>query len=561
MSQTCNSHHVTIQGRNEQGEMTLSDTELIWTNSNPKRGQRTREVIKTENIIRHSVNKRTADKFLWKVEFNSGKPSDFVFSFTGPEKEREREFFKNKLSGLLKRRNQQKNHHDLKSRKRKAEVLSEEDIQHRAAILAGKRNIKEIHNALISKNILNEAEFWDAYQNDLSAEKGSVSHLSVGMINTNLTDHEATAELSDTKKFKLNASVIQQIFVKYPSVRREYQQNVPHKIDELTFWNRYFRAQFYHREGSTAALNNDAVILSRIQADEDRVTRAAPLGNPQNPALNLFANEADEYWADEDREDDRLRDCLPLIRKTNFHGTSVLSKHSAIPPLTECTRKDSFVDDLVKNKSDLEQKQIVDYRKTQIIPTEEERGKMISKDIVITDLQTTQKSDFSHLDLQPKRSTYEEMASMQGGRANPQKAGVQPTPFSVLTKRWVEAREDPKRKEIPFVHEDVSKQVVAVINGPVKGNKATNTVGPNTKAEIIEECRRTNEYLRHFWGCFPLNDVLSKEKAKALKKTLESQEEKIKKLRCQSNQSAMLQAIQDVILRAFEVAKQNGLED
>ena len=52
--------------------------------------------------------------FLFLFSLFLGRTTDFVFAFTGPNRAGERELFKNKLIGLLKKRNQQNDQSDLK---------------------------------------------------------------------------------------------------------------------------------------------------------------------------------------------------------------------------------------------------------------------------------------------------------------------------------------------------------------------------------------------------------------------------------------------------------------
>lgn len=127
--------------------------------------------------------------------------------------------------------------------------LSSDEIQARKSLLARERELAALHKDLVLGGILSEVEFWESRKYLLESEMFKNSQKK-GISSSSLSSFQTTAQGSDLT-LKLDSAQIRQIFLEYPSVKRAYEDNVPHKMESQKFWSNFVVSKYFHRSRGT----------------------------------------------------------------------------------------------------------------------------------------------------------------------------------------------------------------------------------------------------------------------------------------------------------------------
>lgn len=205
-----------------------------------------------------------------------------------------------------------------------------------------------LHRELVGGGVVGEEEFWSLHErhSDTTVRRqvvGFSSLLDAGL-------EKEVDQRTRREKYILKPEIAQQILAERPSVRRAYIENVPEKMSEAQFWNKYFswrqrqvekqrveelnattfqtimQDQEKDKEEDTLELQEDFDLRQKVALSRLRLV---------DPQVNLASNEGDELhhgWGL--RESERIitattdSGSLPTASTfagdVNWHGSVVL---------------------------------------------------------------------------------------------------------------------------------------------------------------------------------------------------------------------------------------------
>ncbi|PSC72434.1 putative RNA polymerase II transcription factor B subunit 1-1 [Micractinium conductrix] len=181
----------------------------------------------------------------------------------------------------------------------------------RAALFQADPDLKQLHQSLVEAGILGEAEFWGARQELVRGGGGGGARLRqrAGLPSAMLADVKPSAD-GQTEKvhFQLTPQIIQQIFTERPEVHRAYLAHVPHTLDEKAFWTRYFKQQYKKMarrrrqglpvDGRHDDDDDDELFLPfKKQLQEQERERAQAAMSRVDPTVNMAADAGEHFSA------------------------------------------------------------------------------------------------------------------------------------------------------------------------------------------------------------------------------------------------------------------------
>lgn len=217
--------------------------------------------------------------------------SSTTFHFAQPEGQarqvRERDSVKEMLQQLLP--------------KFKKKVNKELEERHR--MLKDNPGLLQLYKDLVITQIMKPEEFWEQHApvNGLRAAGSGVPNLQVqsqsqgssqgrqdvGVSGSFLSDIKPQADGANGIKYNLTVDVINSIFKTYPAVKKKHFENVPSKMSEQDFWNRFFQSHYFHRDRIHGQGVKD--IFTECAKDDDRAIRAQLTSGVSDRFANIAA--------------------------------------------------------------------------------------------------------------------------------------------------------------------------------------------------------------------------------------------------------------------------------
>jgi len=188
--------------------------------------------------------------------------------------------------------------------------------------------------------------------------KNDISTQSVGVSAAFLADVKPQVDGCNGIKYNITSEIIEAIFNTYPAVKRKHFENVPHKLSEQEFWQRFFQSHYFHRDRNTS---NKDFFNDCAKNDEKDIERALRKGIAV-PFVDLstFEDEViDGVFSSVNNSDDinnnhNKSDSLnslssaneALIKRFNHHSIMVLDaclnkSHDTLPVLNGQLNKKS----------------------------------------------------------------------------------------------------------------------------------------------------------------------------------------------------------------------------
>lgn len=208
------------------------------------------------------------------------------------------------------------------------------EIELRISVIKSNASLRALHKDIVISGEMSDAEFWSHPQRQrlVRAERAKLEQRAGR--NARLADPKPTPNEAGELKLSITPELIRDLFEQFPIVARAYQDNVPSKLDQASFWTRYFQSKLYHRLRTSARsaasehIVHDDAIFDAYLEDEDNELQPRREFNPHDRLLDLQATEEDH--AETGNEKDWTmragaeRRTLPLMRRFNDHSQSLL---------------------------------------------------------------------------------------------------------------------------------------------------------------------------------------------------------------------------------------------
>jgi transcription initiation factor TFIIH subunit 1 len=180
------------------------------------------------------------------------------------------------------------------------------ELEERHRMLSDNPGLLQLYKDLVITQILTAEEFWVQHAPDAVKDKNGVKKPAtaasngqssgggsrgaivqdVGVSGSFLADIKPQADGANGIKYNLTPDIINSIFKTYPAVKRKHLENVPGKMSEQEFWNKFFQSHYFHRDRihglgvkdifTECAKDDDSAIKAQIKAGvTDRVANIA----------------------------------------------------------------------------------------------------------------------------------------------------------------------------------------------------------------------------------------------------------------------------------------------
>lgn len=209
--------------------------------------------------------------------------------------------------------------------------LSDLDVRIRCTILKKSPQLAALHQELVVNGVVSEEEFWENRQYLLRNQAAELTQKKAQ--STAWIDIKPSAQEGNEIKYTLTPEIIHDIFLQHPSVQQAYDENVPDKVSEESFWKRFFGSKYFHRNRSVGRGNvdtEDALFDPLLTIDDLAAETLVKKYDPAtfNKTLDLSASEQDHgetgNAADFTMQPGKQRDAMALIRRFNLHSEQVV---------------------------------------------------------------------------------------------------------------------------------------------------------------------------------------------------------------------------------------------
>lgn len=208
------------------------------------------------------------------------------------------------------------------------------DIELRISVIKSNPQLRALHKDIVISGQMSDAEFWSHPQRQrlIRAERAKLEQRAGR--NARLADTKPTPNEAGEMKLSITPELIRDLFEQFPVVARAYEENVPSKLDEGSFWTRYFQSKLYHRLRTSARsaasehIVQDDPIFDPYLTEEDNQLEPRRTFNPHDRLLDLQATEEDHGETGNEKDwtmrAGAERRTLPLMRRFNDHSQSLL---------------------------------------------------------------------------------------------------------------------------------------------------------------------------------------------------------------------------------------------
>ena len=157
------------------------------------------------------------------------------------------------------------------------EVSAISELKLRGQVLLAHPSLLALHKDVVGTGLLSDADFWAHPSRAalLRAERARVQQRTGR--SARIADPHPTQGESGELKINITPQLIRQLFEQYPVLTRAYDENVPQRLDESTFWMRYFQSKLYHRlrtsqrsAASEQHLPDDDIFDRYLEPEDDR---------------------------------------------------------------------------------------------------------------------------------------------------------------------------------------------------------------------------------------------------------------------------------------------------
>ncbi|KAH7888489.1 hypothetical protein F5I97DRAFT_705024 [Phlebopus sp. FC_14] len=224
------------------------------------------------------------------------------------------------------------------------------DFRLRKKVLMSNPELLALHKDLVMSGQVTETEFWEGREYLLLAE--AAAEIQKRGRSGQLVDPRPQTVEGGEVKIVITPQLVHDIFEEFPVVAKAYNDNVPNKLSEAEFWQRYFLSKLFnaHRASIRSSatqhvVKEDPIFDKYLEKDDDELEPRRPRDEVSDLYINLGATVEDHGETGNEKDitmqAGRQRGALPLIRKFNEHSERLLKSALDSAPLRKRRRIDS----------------------------------------------------------------------------------------------------------------------------------------------------------------------------------------------------------------------------
>ncbi|WVY96018.1 hypothetical protein V8G54_028169 [Vigna mungo] len=185
------------------------------------------------------------------------------------------------------------------------EQLSSAEMTLRIKLLQEDSKLQTLHKELVASGKLTESEFWATKKKLLDQDESRKLKQRIGFKNSLIFD---TKPMSDGRVIILFGICLDfyalpgnegTIFALKPAVHQAFLNFVPSKMNEVDFWNKYFKAEYLHSTKNAVAAAAEAAededLAVFLKDDEILEIEARKKVRRVDPTLDMEADQGDDY--------------------------------------------------------------------------------------------------------------------------------------------------------------------------------------------------------------------------------------------------------------------------
>eukprot|EP00188_Purpureofilum_apyrenoidigerum_P000532 Plantae.Rhodophyta-Purpureofilum_apyrenoidigerum.ctg12353.p1 GENE.Plantae.Rhodophyta-Purpureofilum_apyrenoidigerum.ctg12353~~Plantae.Rhodophyta-Purpureofilum_apyrenoidigerum.ctg12353.p1 ORF type:complete len:464 (+),score=82.35 Plantae.Rhodophyta-Purpureofilum_apyrenoidigerum.ctg12353:117-1508(+) len=214
--------------------------------------------------------------------------------------------------------------------------ISSAEFKRRGDILKGSEEARQLYERLVEGGLVSDAHFWKFFSMKFSRSSLSkADYRPLDMKRGVPTTREDEAIESGTTEatFKLTPAKRNQIFLQYPEVRLAYRANVPQKMDERQFWEKYSRSRYFHKTGTATEADK---LFAQYEKQAAEAIESELKARKAGLDLSLNLDRVDDHRIahvkdlhEEGSFNLKNNMYLPKLKNLNRHGKLVLDSNAA----------------------------------------------------------------------------------------------------------------------------------------------------------------------------------------------------------------------------------------
>ncbi|TKY51794.1 RNA polymerase II transcription factor B subunit 1-1 [Spatholobus suberectus] len=417
------------------------------------------------------------------------------------------------------------------------EQLSPAEMSLRMKLLQEDSKLQRLHKELVSSGKLTESEFWATKKKLLDQDESRKSKQRIGFKNSLIFDTKPTSDgRINQVKFQLTPEIKYQIFALKPAVHQAFLNFVPSKMNEVDFWNKYFKAEYLHSTKNAVAAAAEAAededLAVFLKDDEILEIEARKKVRRVDPTLDMEADQGDDYthlpdhgiFRDGSKEISEAQH--PLYRRTllqdlNRQGAVVLEGKTLD---MEMEHPKTAAEILARRKQESDG------------VIEEERRNRISKMTQIEDLQAQDNHPYAPLCIKDPRDYFDSQQANAVKTLDDSQAGMEQITCSLGSEEaYGSLRASISKIKATGLKDPLISPEVAlkVLNGLTKNISSTkyhlgkgsqesvlDILPYTTKEKLLDHWVCSQELLRHFWSSYPITTQNLVNKTRRLKDSI-----------------------------------------
>eukprot|EP01018_Ginkgo_biloba_P037449 Gb_29885 [translate_table: standard] len=536
----------TLKDAGTHGVLIVTENKFMFTPNDPRSSSALKLDVNFRTIKGHKFSKDGSKQALLNLTQDpANKGGNYIFEF---DNFRDRDICRDLIAKILgKHQAPLSNGQSTQSVPEKSAAttpamqggqLSKADLERRMKLLGEDSELQKLHKELVIGGVLTEAEFWATRKNLLEEEASKTAKQRTGLKNAMLADvRPLTDGRTNRVTFNLTSEIIHQIFAEKPAVHRAFLMNVPHKMSEIDFWNKYCRAEYLHRMKNAAAAkaeaDEDEELAVFLRDDDILMNEARRKVRKVDPTVDMASDHADDYThlpgrgilRDASKESTDMDSNQPkrtLLQDINRHATVVLEGRALDSELGDTK---AVAEALARAKQD--EAETVDEG------TEQRRLDRVYEMTEIDDLQTPHSFPYAPLYIKDPRQYFDSQqanairALEETGSSGNINAGQidRDLVYSSLEQQILEIKKQGLKD--PIINPGVALKVMNSLAQYISSTKYQLGKDPEkdvfdrlpskTKEDLLQYWTTIQELLRHFWASYPITTTFLANKVNRLK--------------------------------------------